>query len=33
VHVGISRFIAWYKTFYKSDKQNLEPVSSTIDML
>lgn len=33
VHVGISRFIAWYKVFYKSDKQNLEPVSSTIDML
>ena len=33
VHVGISRFIAWYKAFYKSDKQNLEPVSSTIDML
>jgi UDP-glucuronate 4-epimerase len=33
VHIGISRFITWYKAFYKPGKQNLEPVSTTIDML
>jgi UDP-glucuronate 4-epimerase len=33
VHTGVSRFTAWYKSFYKVKKQHFEPVPSDIETL